>query len=189
MVHHWWCSKADHSAQFDANLLYCALTLAEVHNAGLLKSQPPTELDARWGYRLGRGIYTKSCLTVQKPSGYSTFHFILLIFHILAPAMLWPNASAWVAGIWMRVHIYPFTWMSVGSSSKQYTSPPETSPLLTSLGSELACYKEEEEEEEGSKAKENKNKNPMNRSPITNSQNICRENAGHRGWRIKLYIL
>lgn len=43
--------RADHSTQFDANLLYCALTLAEVYNAGLLKSQPPTELDARWGYR------------------------------------------------------------------------------------------------------------------------------------------
>lgn len=46
--------------------------------------------------------------------------------------------------------------MSVGSSSKQYTSPLETSPLLTSLGSELACYRGEEEvvvEEEGSKAK------------------------------------
>lgn len=40
--------------------------------------------------------------------------------------MLWPNASAWVAGIWMRVHIYPFTCMSVESSSKQYTSPPCT---------------------------------------------------------------
>lgn len=66
---------------------------------------------------------TKSCLTVQRPSGYATFHFILLIFHILAPTMLWPNASAQVAGIWMRVHIYPFTWMSVGSSSKQCTSP------------------------------------------------------------------
>lgn len=72
--------------------------------------------------------------------------------------MLWPNASAWIARIWMRVHIYPFTCMSVGSSSKQYTSPLETSPLLTSLGSELACYRGEEEEEvvaeqEGSKAK------------------------------------
>lgn len=70
--------------------------------------------------------------------------------------MLWPNASARIARIWMRVHIYPFTWMSVGSSSKQYTSPLETSPLLTSLGSELACYRGEEEvvvDEEGSKAK------------------------------------
>lgn len=159
MLRDWWCSwmvRADHSAQFDANLLHCALTLAGVHNAGILKSQSPTELDARWGYRQRRCIYTKSCLTVQKPSGYSTFHFILLIFHILAPTMLWPNASARIARIWMRVHIYPFTWMSVGSSSKQYTSPLETSPLLTSLGSELACYRGEEEvvvEEEGSKAK------------------------------------
>lgn len=101
--------------------------------------------------------------------------------------MLWPNASAWVAGIWMRVRIYPFTWMSVGSSSKQYTSPPETSPLLTSLGTKLACYREEEEEEEeeGSKAKENRQKNPTNRSPgITNTQHICGEDVGFRGWRL-----
>ena len=43
--------RADHSAQFDANLVYSELTLAEAHNAGSLKSQPPTEVDARWGYR------------------------------------------------------------------------------------------------------------------------------------------
>ncbi len=174
MVHHRRCSRmvrADHRAQFDANLVYCALTLAEVHNAGLLKSRLLTEVDARWGYRQRRRIYTKSCLTVQRPSGYSTFHFILLIFHILASTVLWPNASAQVAGIWMRVHIYPFTWMSVESSSKQCTSPPATSPLLTSLGPELACYREEEE----SKTEENRQKSPTNRSPgITNTQHMWR---------------
>lgn len=63
--------------------------------------------------------------------------------------MLWPNASAWNARIWMRVHNYPFTWMSVGSNSKQCTSPLQTSPLLTPLGSELPCYREVEGEEEG----------------------------------------
>lgn len=36
--------RADHRAQFDANLVYCALTLAEVHNADLLKSWPLTEV-------------------------------------------------------------------------------------------------------------------------------------------------
>lgn len=36
--------RADHRAQFDANLVYCALTLAEVHNADLLKSRPLTEV-------------------------------------------------------------------------------------------------------------------------------------------------
>lgn len=68
---------------------------------------------------------------------------------MLAQVMLWPNASAWNARIWMRVHNYPFTWMSVGSNSKQCTSPLETSPLLTPLGSELACYREVQREEEG----------------------------------------
>lgn len=142
MVHRWRCSRmvrADHRAQFDGKLVYHALTLAEVHNAALLQIPASHRGDARWGYRQWRCIYTKSCLTVQRPSGYSTFHFTLLIFHILAPATLWPNASAWVAGIWMRVHIYPFTWMSDGSSSKQYTSPPATSPLLTSPGPKIAC--------------------------------------------------
>lgn len=158
MLHHWRCFRlvrADHRAQFDANLVYSALTLAEIHNAGWLK------VEARWEYRRRRRIDTKSCLTVQGPSGYSTFHFILLIFHVLAQAALRPNASAQVTRIWIRVHIYPFTWMSVGSSSKQYTSPPVTSPLLTSLRQELACYREEA----GSKAKEKRWKHPTNRSP------------------------
>lgn len=70
--------------------------------------------------------------------------------------MLWPNASAWIARIWMRVHNYPFTWMSVGSNSKQCTSPLETSPLLTPLGSELACYREVEGGGEGIAGKENR---------------------------------
>lgn len=142
-----WMVRADHRA-LDANLLYGALTLAEVYNVGLPKSQPPAKLAARRGYRQGRRISTKSCLTVQKPSGYYTFRFILFIFHILAPTTRRPNASAWVAGIWMRVRIYPFTWMSGGSSSKQYTSLPKTSPLLPSLVSRVACYREEEDEEE-----------------------------------------
>lgn len=46
MVHRWWCSRirADHRAQFDGELVYHVLTLAEVHNAALLKSQPLTEV-------------------------------------------------------------------------------------------------------------------------------------------------
>lgn len=54
MVHHWPCSRmvrADHSAQFDANSVYSELTLAEVHNAGMLKSRPLTEVDASREYR------------------------------------------------------------------------------------------------------------------------------------------
>lgn len=116
--------RADHRAQFDSDLVLCMLTLAEEQNAGFLKFPPLGEVDARWGYSQRRHIHTKSCLTAQRPSGYSTFHFIPLIFHVLAPSMLWPNASASVTGIWMRVHAYPFTWMSLGSGSKQYTSPP-----------------------------------------------------------------
>lgn len=167
-LHHCRCSsmvRADHRAQFDANSVYWARPwLAN------------TEVDARWGYRRWRCIHTKSCLTVQRPSGCSTFHFTLLIFHILAPAALWPNASAQVAGIWMRVHVYPFTCMSGGGSSKQYASPPPSapSPPLTSPGPERACYREEE----GSKVEENRQKNPTNRSPgITNAQQLCGDGA------------
>ena len=184
MVHHWLCSRmvrADHSAQFDANLVYSELTLAEAHNAGLLKSQPPAEVDARWGYRRWRRIYTKSCLTVQRPSGYSTFHFILLIFHILAPAMLWPNASAWVAGIWMRVEC-TFTHLpGCQSEAALNNTPLPPQPHLCSPlpGSELACYREEQG---GLKAKENRQKNPTNRSPgITNIQHLCGREVWLRG--------
>lgn len=116
----------------NANMLYCTSLIQVCWRPRL------SELDSR---QL-RPMCTKGCLTVQKPSGFSTFHFILLIFHIQASAVLWPNVFAWVAGIWMRVCIYPFTWMSVGSSSKQYTSAPESSPLLPSLSSKLPCYRE-----------------------------------------------
>lgn len=105
-------------------LCLCALTLAEIHVATPLKSHPLTEEDTGGKYRRCNCIFTKSGLTVQRSSGYSTSHFFLLIFHIMAPTTLRPNASSRVAGIWMRVHIYPFTCMSVRSSSKQCASLP-----------------------------------------------------------------
>lgn len=87
---------ADHCLEFDVNMFYSPDL--EEYNTGMLKAQSLT-VYSRWGYRQVRQISTKSCLTVQKPSGFSTFHFILLIFHIQASAMLWPNVFARVAGI------------------------------------------------------------------------------------------
>lgn len=98
MVHHWHCSRmvrADHRAQFDTNLVYCALTLAEVHNAEIPASH-------RGGCQVGiQAVKTpphKELLNC--PKALWVLHLSLYPFNISCPGPSHALAKCLCLGYW-----------------------------------------------------------------------------------------
>lgn len=138
MVHHWWCTRmvrADHSALFDANLVYSELTLAEAQ-CRLAEIPASHRGGCQVGIQAVKAHLHKELFNC--PEALWVLHLSLYPFNISYPGPSHALAKCLCLGCWNMdesgVHVYPFTWMSVGNSSKQYTSPPATSPLLTPAG-------------------------------------------------------